>query len=79
MSSKQALPIFQLDPLAKVPGMEYRLRCDGVVEYRYMVEEGDTDYPGFTGEWRVMSAEERRQTIIMGGPVAEWLRSLEER
>ena len=78
MSKQYRQSTFRLDPLARVPGLEYRLRQNGQVEYRYMVEEDNTEYPGFSGEWRVMSEEERRQTILIGGAVAEWLKSLEK-
>lgn len=58
-----------------MPAMEFRLREDGQVEWRYLVKDGD--YPGFDGEWRVMSEQERRDTVRMGGRIAEWLRSPE--
>ena len=69
--SKQALTI---EGFGKMPGMEFRLQ-DGRILWRYLVERGD--YPGFDSLWRVMSDQERRDTMRMGGRVASWLRSLE--
>ena len=69
--NEKALPTFILDGVGKLPTLEFRVRADGAVEYRYCVERGD--YPGFDGHWRVMSDEERREHIRMGGKIAEWL------
>ena len=69
-----ALKTLTLEGFGKMPAMEFRLREDGRVEWRYLVEQGD--YPGFDSEWRVMSDKERRDTMRMGGRIAEWLRLL---
>ena len=74
MQEEQERPTLIVDGFGKLPTTEFRLRADGKVAYRNRVEEGD--YPGFDGYWRVMSDAERRETIQMGGRVAEWLRSL---
>ena len=71
-----ALPTFILNGVGKLLTLEFHMRADGAVEYRYCIERGN--YPGFDGHWRVMSNEERRETIRMGGRVAEWLRSSEQ-
>ena len=77
MQDEQAPPTLIIEGSGKLPQMEFRLRADGKVAYRNCVECGD--YPGFDGYWRVMSDAERRETIRMGGRVAEWLKSLEGR
>ncbi len=43
--------------------------------FRYAVKD-ENEYPGFDGLWREMSESEQRETLRMGGRVAEWLKSL---
>lgn len=74
MNDKQSQPFLLLERIGSVPSMELRLRDDGQVEYRYVVEEGH--YPSFNGDWRIMSDDERQQAIRSGGRVARWLLSL---
>ena len=76
IQNEQAQPTLIIDGIGKLPTTEFRLRADGKVAYRYCVERGD--YPGFDGHWRVMSDEERREHVRMGGRVADWLRSAEQ-
>lgn len=77
MPEEQAPPTLIIEGSGKLPQMEFRLRADAAVEYRYCADNGD--YPGFDGYWRVMSDEERREHVRMGGRIAEWLKSLEGR
>lgn len=58
-----------------LPSLELLARADGTIKFRYVVEEGD--YPGFDGRWRVMSENEQREHLQMGGKIAEWLRALD--
>ncbi len=75
MTSQEALTksTLLLESIGRLPGMELRLRADGQVEYRYIVDNGD--YPGFDGQWRVMAEAERREHLRMGGRIAEWLKA----
>lgn len=75
-SSTDTSPVLQLDAIGKVPAMEFRQRADGKIEFRYVVKE--EKYSGFDGQWRVMTEGEQRDTIRMGGQLAEWLLSLDE-
>ena len=75
-SSNDTSPVLQLDAIGKVPAMEFRQREDGKIEFRYVVKE--EKYSGFDGQWRVMTEGEQRDTIRMGGQLAEWLLSLDE-
>ncbi len=68
------LKTLTLEGFGKMPGMEFRLQEDGRILWRYLVEQGD--YPGFDSEWRVMTEQERKDTVRMGGRIAEWLRAL---
>jgi len=77
MQEEQATPTLIIDAFGKLPQMEFCVRAEGAVEYRYCADKGD--YPGFDAQWRVMSDEQWRVTIRMGGRVAEWLKSLEGR
>ena len=45
MNDDQSRPFLHLERIGSVPSMELRLRADGRVEYRYLVEEGH--YPSF--------------------------------
>ena len=62
-----------LESIGKLPAAKFRLRADGAVEFRYLVE--DSNYPGFDGNWRMMSETERREHMHMGGRIAEWLKA----
>ena len=75
MLNEQAQPTFTLEAVDGLPTIELRVRADGTVEYRYRA--GNSNYPGFDGQWHVMSDEARRHHISVGGKVGEWLRSLE--
>lgn len=66
----------RIEAFAKIPSTEYRRLDDGTVEFRYVTE--GYDYPGFDDRWRKVSDEERRQTIRIGGRVADWLMELEQ-
>ena len=59
----------------KMPSMKFRLWEGGKIEWRHL-EKGD--YLGFDGYWRVVSAQERRETRHMGGRISERLRPLED-
>ena len=39
----------------------------------------DGDYPGIDDEWREMSESERREHLRLGGRIAEWLKSMEQK
>ncbi len=72
----ETVPTLILEGFGKMPAMEFRLQEGGKVEWRYMVEQGE--YPGFDSDWRVMSEQEWRDTLRMGGRIAGWLRSLND-
>ena len=73
--NEQTLPALMVEGIGNSPGMEFRLRADGAITYRYCVD--DDTYPGFDGLWRVMTESERRAHMLMDRKIAEWLRSLE--
>jgi hypothetical protein len=56
--------------------MKFRQLSTGKIMFRYALGNG-TEYPGFDGLWREMSEGDRRDTLQMGGRVAEWLKSLQ--
>lgn len=64
-----------LEGFGKLPDMQFRVREDSAIEFRYCVERGN--YPGFDGIWRTMTEADRRAHERLGGQVAQWLRSLE--
>ena len=72
--NEQTQSTFTLDGVGKLPTLKFCVRADAAVEYRYCVERGN--YPGFDGHWRLMTDEERREHVRMGGRIAGWLRSL---
>jgi hypothetical protein len=74
--SDQPSATLKLDPSGSLPAMEFRHRGAGEVEFRYVVAD-ESVCPGFDGRWRIISAQDRRDTLRMGGRVADWLRSLE--
>ncbi len=55
--------------------MEFKQLMTGQILFRYAIDD-DSAQLGFDGLWREMSAYDQRQTILMGGRVAEWLQSL---
>ena len=68
--------VLELDPFGKVPGMRFEQMADGRIFFRYVVDDG-AEFPGFDGRWREMTPSEIRESLRMGGRVAEWLRSLD--
>ena len=64
-----------LERVGRVPAIELRAQSGGAIELRYLVE--NDNYPGFDGEWRVMSESEQREHLRLGGKVAEWLLTLQ--
>ncbi len=65
----------RVESLGKVPAMEFRQLATGQIVFRYAVDDTSA-HLGFDGVWREMSEYDRRQTLLMGGRVAEWLKSL---
>ena len=76
VSDEGQLPSLELDPFGKVPGMRFEQTADGRILFRYVVDDV-AEYPGFDGRWREMTPSEIRETLRMGGRVAEWLHSLD--
>lgn len=74
-AEEEQLSTLQLDPFGKVPGMCFEQRADGRIFFRYVVDDV-AQYPGFDGQWREMSEAEIRESLRMGGRVAEWLRGV---
>ena len=75
MRNEQAQPTLIIDGIGKIPRTQFRLRAEGVVEFRYLIDDGD--YPGFDERWYVMSEGERREHLRLGGEIGKWLESLE--
>ncbi len=65
----------RVESIGKVPAMEFRQLTTGQILFRYAIDE-TTAQLGFDGVWREMSAYDQRQTLLIGGRVAEWLKSL---
>ena len=63
-----------IEELGQVPAVEMRALDDGHIWFRYLVKDGS--HPGFDGEWRIMSENERREHLHMGGKIADWLTAL---
>ncbi len=76
VSDEEPLATLELDPFGKVPGMHFEQFADGRILFRYVVDDV-AEYPGFDGQWRAMSEAEIRESLRMGGRVAEWLRSID--
>ncbi len=55
--------------------MEFKQLMTGQILFRYAIDDA-TAHLGFDGLWREMSAWDQRQTVLIGGRVAEWLKSL---
>lgn len=68
-------PGLKVEPIGKVPAMEFRQSTSGQILFRYVIDDASA-HLGFDGLWREMSAWDQRQTLLMGGRVAEWLKSL---
>ncbi len=68
-------PALRVEAFGRVPAMEFRQLTTGQILFRYAIDEA-TAHVGFDDVWREMSAYDRRQTLLMGGQVAEWLQSL---
>lgn len=69
-------PALRVESLGKVPAMEFRRLATGEILFRYAIDDSSSAHLGFDEVWREMSAYDRRQTLLMGGRVAEWLQSL---
>ncbi len=69
-------PALRVEPIGTVPAMEFRQSNSGQIFFRYAVDDASAQHLGFDGVWREMSAHDQRQTLLMGGQVAEWLKSL---
>src|SRR4051794_1939648 len=67
VTSAQRSRTLVVEGFGNLPGLELLAHPDGVIKFRYIVEDGD--YPGFDGDWRVMSENERREHLRMGGQV----------
>ncbi len=65
----------RVESLGKVPAMEFRQSISGQILFRYVIDDASA-HLGFDEVWRQMSAWDQRQTLLMGGGVAEWLKSL---
>ncbi len=68
-------PALRVESFGKVPAMEFRQLMTGQILFRYAIDDAATHH-GFDGVWREMSAYDQRQTLLIGGRVAEWLKSL---
>lgn len=66
-----------LEAIGQIPRTELRPGGDGRVYFRYLVDDGE--YPGFDEQWREMSESERREHLRLGGRIAEWLKSMEQK
>jgi hypothetical protein len=72
----QPLQTLLIKGFGKLPAVELRALEYSIIEFRYIVE--GSDYPGFDGVWRIMSENEQREHLRMGGKIAEWLLSLKQ-
>ncbi len=68
-------PTLRVESFGKVPAMEFRQLTSGQIFFRYAIDDASA-HLGFDEVWRQMSAWDQRQTLLMGGGVAEWLKSL---
>lgn len=68
-------PVLKVEPIGKVPAMEFRQSTSGQILFRYVIDDASA-HLGFDEVWREMSPWDQRQTLLMGGRVAEWLKSL---
>jgi hypothetical protein len=72
---KEPLSSLRLEAVGKLPAMEFRQLSSGKIMFRYAVGNM-AEYPGFDGLWREMCEADIRDTLRIGGRVAEWLKSL---
>ncbi len=71
----EGCPALRVESIGKVPAMEFRQSTSEQIFFRYAIDEA-TAHLGFDDVWREMSVWDQRQTVLMGGRVAEWLKSL---
>ncbi len=75
LEREEANSSLRVEAFGRVPPMEFRQLTTGQILFRYVIGDA-TAHLGFDNVWREMSGYDRRQTILMGGRVAEWLQSL---
>lgn len=63
-----------VEGFGKLPSQELMACADGTIKFRYILE--GSNYPGFDGEWRIVSLDEQRYHLHMGGKIGEWLQTL---
>ena len=63
-----------VEGFGKLPSQELMACADGSIKFRYIVEGGT--YPGFDSQWRVVSDDEQREHLRLGGKIGEWLQAL---
>ena len=73
---EEVINSFTLEGVGRLPPMEFCLLPNGSIFFRYVVDKAE-NYPGFDGLWRQMTEEDRKATLRMGGPVADWLSSID--
>ena len=77
MVKHEAATSLILEAIGQIPRTELRRSADGRIYFRYLVDDGD--YPGFDDEWREMSEAEQREHLRLGGRIAEWLKSIDQK
>jgi hypothetical protein len=56
-----------VEGFGKLPSQELKVYADGTIKFRYIVEGGN--YPGFNGEWHLVSVSEQREHLRLGGKI----------